>query len=156
MTDFHKRLLEFFKIILHNTAKRKKASSCDYSPDQPRDKDGRWTNGGFGIYDKPSGLSLNKKGEKTLDSSERKRYDEILIGEKTSDGIKITRISSHAYDRAAQRLISPGEIRNVIKLKANQSRRDISCRYYQNSSMRVIVDHDNGVIVTVMRRESND
>ena len=37
----------------------------DYSPDQPRDKDGKWTNGG--VYDKPTGtFSLNFMVTKSL------------------------------------------------------------------------------------------
>ena len=36
--------------------------TVDYSPDQPRDKDGKWTGGG--VYDKPTGFITNQNGEK--------------------------------------------------------------------------------------------
>lgn len=129
--------------------------TLDYSPNQPRDKNGRWTNGGS-EYDKPTGFTTNQKGEKTLDSEERKRYDKILIGEKTSDGVEITRLSKHVYDRAAQREITPKEIQDTIKETAHPSRWDKTCKYYQTENIRVVVNYNTGNMVTVMWRDLND
>ena len=127
--------------------------TLDYSPNQPRDKNGRWTNGG-GEYDKPTGFTTNQKGEKTLDNEERKRYDKILIGEKTSDGVEITKLSEHAYDRAAQRNISPGEICGAIKASPVLSKKDSTCNEYDKKGIRVVVNYHSGNVISVMRRRT--
>ena len=125
--------------------------TVDYSPNQPRDKNGRWSEGG-GVYDKPTGFTTNQNGEKTLDNKERKRYDEILVGERTSDGVKITSLSNHAYDRAAQRNISPGEIRRAIKATPTLSKKDPTCNEYDNKCIRTVVNFHSGNVISVMRR----
>ena len=76
---------------------------------------------------------MNKNGEKTLDNAERKRYDKILVGSRTSDGVKITSMSEHAYDRAAQRNISPGQIRDTLQAQPRTSKTDASCNVYDKS-----------------------
>lgn len=48
-------------------------------------------------YEKPRGFAKNRNGEKTLDKVERKRYDNLLLGEKTSNGVTIKSLSEHAY-----------------------------------------------------------
>ena len=124
--------------------------TADYSPNQPRDKNGRWTGGNE--YDKPTGVTTNARGEKTLDKKERQRYNKTLIGESTSDGIKITDLSNHAYDRAAQRDISPGEIRRAIKASPTLSKKDPTCNEYDNKGVRAVVNFYSGNVVSVMRR----
>lgn len=47
MTNFEKKLLKFYEVLFRNMVHKNKALSCDYSPEQPRDKDGKWTNGGL-------------------------------------------------------------------------------------------------------------
>lgn len=128
-------------------------ATVDYSPDQPRDKNGRWTSGGS-KYDKPTGFTTNSRGEKTLDKSERQRYDKILIGEKTSDGVEITGLSNHAYDRAAQRNISPGEIWRAIKASPLLSKNDSTCNEYDKKGIRVVVNYHSGNVISVMRRRT--
>lgn len=124
--------------------------TVDYSPDQLRDKDGKWTNGG--VYDKPTGFITNQNGEKTLDSIERKRYNKILIGKRTSDNVIIKSLSSHAYDRAAQRNISPAEILGAIKAAPTLSKKDSVCNEYDNNGIRVVVNFNNGKVISVIRR----
>ena len=131
-------------------------TAMDY-PGQPREKKGRFAEGKLSgevdVYEKPKGFTTNVKGEKTLDKKERKRYDETLIGKKASDGTEITRLSKHTYDRAAQRNISPGEIMDILRQKANRAKKDLDCNYYQNTSMRIVVNRETGVLVTIMWRE---
>ena len=124
--------------------------TVDYSPDQPRDKDGKWTGGG--VYDKPTGFITNQNGEKTLDSRERKRYNKIFIGKRTSDNVIIKSLSSHTYDRAAQRNISPAEILGAIKAAPTLSKKDSVCNEYDNNGIRVVVNFNNGKVISVMRR----
>lgn len=129
------------------------ALAMDY-PGQPREKNGRFAEGRMAgsDYDKPTGFAKNHNGELTLDKSERKRYDNLLLGEKTSDGVTVKNISQHAYDRAAQRGISPGQIQNAMKSSPNQSKRDPACREYDKDRIRVVVNFHNGTMVSVMKR----
>ena len=130
------------------------ALTLDY-PGQPRDKNKRFATGKMngGDYDKPTGFAKNSKGELTLDKSERKRYDNLLLGEKTSDGITVKSISQHAYDRAAQRRISPGEIREVLSAKSAPSSYDEKCMVYDGHGIRIVVNTQNGKMVSVMWRD---
>lgn len=105
-----------------------------------------------GIYEKPKGFSQNKNGEKTLDNAERQRYNEILIGSQTSDGTQITGMSSHAYDRAAQRALSPGQILDSLKSHPTPSKSDETCVTYDGQGHRTVVNKETGKIVTIMHR----
>ncbi|MBQ5999986.1 MAG: DUF1073 domain-containing protein [Clostridia bacterium] len=114
---------------------------------------GGGSSSGASEYRKPTGIVLNKNGEKTLDKAERKRYFDILIGEKTIDGVKINGLYNHMFDRAAQRSISPGEIRNCIKTANSVYPGNVTNRrVYQTPKMKVVVDFKEGEIVTIIRR----
>ena len=128
------------------------AVAMDY-PGQPREKNGRFAEGKMsGAYERPTGFTRKKNGDLTLDKTERKRYDNLLLGEKTSDGVTVRSISQHAYDRAAQRGISPGQIQNAMKSSPNPSKRDPACREYDKDRIRVVVNFHNGTVVSVMKR----
>ena len=128
------------------------AVAMDY-PGQPREKNGRFAERKMpGAYEKPTGFTRKKNGDLTLDKTERKRYDNLLLGEKTSDGVTVRSISQHAYDRAAQRGISPGQIQNAMKSSPNPSKRDPACREYDKDKIRVVVNFHNGTVVSVMKR----
>lgn len=105
-------------------------------------------------YEKPTGFAVNDRGEKTLDSAERKRYDDLLIGRQTSDGVKISGLSQHAYDRAAQRHLSPGQMLDALRNEPQPSRSDPTCRTYDGDGHRMVVNAETGKIVTIMRRRS--
>lgn len=124
----------------------------DY-PGQPREKNGRFAEGKMPrAYEKPTGFTRKKSGDLTLDKIERKRYDDLLLGEKTSDGVTVRSISQHAYDRAAQRGISPGQIQSAMKSSPNPSKKDPACREYDKDRIRVVVNFHNGTVVSVMKR----
>lgn len=115
-------------------------------------KTGQFTSGGGSTYAQPTGIARTKTGEKTLDSAERKRYSKILLGSKTSDGIEIKSISQHAYDRAAQRGISPGKILDTLKADPVVSKNDRSCNLYDVQGCRVVLNKKTGNLVTIMYR----
>lgn len=129
--------------------------TLDY-PGQPRDGNGQFAPGKMGgeAYKKPTRFTLNRRGEKTLDSEERKRYDDLLLGSRTGDGVTISGVSDHVYDRAAQRIISPGQILHALQAYPVQSRRDPSCREYDGGRIRVVVNYQSGNLVSVMNRRS--
>ena len=101
-------------------------------------------------YEKPRGFAKNRNGEKTLDKVERKRYDNLLLGEKTSNGVTIKSLSEHAYDRAAQRELSPGQIKQALQQPPKQSIKDPSCLEFDSGKVRVVVNQNTGNIVSVM------
>ena len=129
------------------------AAVMDY-PGQPRDTHGRFSGGKMNaeMYKKPAGFTKRQTGEKTLDRAERERYDNLLRGTLTSDGVTIRGFREHAYDRAAQRGISPGEIHDAIQAASSPSKSDPTCRTYDRDGIRVVVNHQSGDIVSVMKR----
>ena len=129
------------------------AAVMDY-PGQPRDTHGRFSGGKMNaeMYKKPAGFTKRQTGEKTLDRAERERYDNLLRGTLTSDGVTIRGFREHAYDRAAQRGISPGEIHDAIQAASLPSKSDPTCRTYDRDGIRVVVNHQSGDIVSVMKR----
>lgn len=129
------------------------AAVMDY-PGQPRDTHGRFSGGKMNaeMYKKPAGFTKRQTGEKTLDRAERERYDNLLRGTLTSDGVTIRGFREHAYDRAAQRGISPGEIHDAIQAASSPSKSDPTCRTYDRVGIRVVVNHQSGDIVSVMKR----
>ena len=151
-SDLENLILELFKKRLESI-KLASGKACDYSPNQPRDKNGKWTNGSS-EYDKPTGIIIKRNGKKTLDKSERKRYDEILVGEKTSEGYEAKALSGHACDRAAQRELSPGSVRDVLKRPSQPSKTKDACVTYDGNKMRVVFDFKTGTIVTIAKRRS--
>lgn len=150
--DLENLILELFKKRLESI-KLASGKVYDYSPNQPRDKNGKWTNG-LSEYAKPTGIITNRNGKKTLDKRERKRYDKILVGERTSEGYEVKSISSHAYDRAAQRELSPGNVRDVLKRPSQPSKTNDACVMYDGNKMRVVFDFKTGTIVTIAKRRS--
>ncbi len=103
-------------------------------------------------YWKPTGIVLNKNGEKTLDKAERKRYSDILIRHKTPDGVRARSLSEHAYQRIAERGISPGRIKDSLRQRGESSKTDIRCLTYDGSGIRTVLDKETGVVVTVYKR----
>lgn len=105
-------------------------------------------------HDKPTGFARRRNGKITLDNEERQRYDSIFVGRKTSNGTVIKSLSEHVYNRAAERDLSPADIDMCIKQKPFRSRvkdRE-NCDVYQVDTMRVVVDRNNGKMVSIMWR----
>ena len=130
------------------------AATMDY-PGQPREKNGRFSTGKLTtgeMYENPNGFAKNGRGEKTLDKAERERYNEILIGETAKDGTRVSGISGHVYDRAAQRGISPGKILDALRTDSKVSKSDPTCYEYDNAGVRVVMNHTTGNLVSVMKR----
>lgn len=130
------------------------AATMDY-PGQPREKNGRFSTGKLTtgeMYENPNGFAKNGRGEKTLDKAERERYNEILIRETAKDGTRVSGISGHVYDRAAQRGISPGKILDALRTDPKVSKSDPTCYEYDNAGVRVVMNHTTGNLVSVMKR----
>lgn len=91
-----------------------------------------------------------------LSSSDKARYRNRIVGQKTSDGVQVKGFSDHAFDRIAQRNLSPKRIEDMLRSqnvspdKTYQNR-----RCYDVKGSRLVLDHTTGTIVTIEWRKQN-
>ena len=91
-----------------------------------------------------------------LSSSDNARYRNRIVGQKTSDGVQVKGFSDHAFDRIAQRNLSPKRIEDMLRSqnvspdKTYQNR-----RCYDVKGSRLVLDHTTGTIVTIEWRKQN-
>lgn len=103
-----------------NQPQQMMATDADFKEeDHPRAKNGQFGSGGGGSSkqsenDKPTGKTVNGKGEVTLDYRERKRYNKALVGTVASNGVEVKRFVPHAFDRIAEKDISIADIRGAL------------------------------------------
>ena len=101
-----------------------------------------------------------EKSGKALFPQQRQKYIDQIVGTTTKDGVEITKISDHAFDQIAERLISPKRILNTIS--SVQGVKSANPKYpgrktYDLSHHRVVIDTADGTIVSVMwRRQASD
>ena len=50
-----------------------------------------------------------------LSNSDKARYRNRIVGQKTSDGVQVKGFSDHAFDRIAQRNLSPKRIEDMLR-----------------------------------------
>ena len=93
---------------------------------------------------------------KRLSAQQRKEYEKKIIGQRTSKGVTIKKLSRHARDRLGQRRVSSAKLMDIIqhpeaagkdKKHADQGNKF----HYKKGRFTVVVDHDNGEIVTVYK-----
>ena len=103
-------------------------------------------------YKKATGFALNKKKEKTLDQTERKRYDGFLLGAEVQGYGKVKSIYDHLYDRAAQRDVSPGQIMDCLKNPgARYPSGEPNRTSFRKDGTLVVFDYSTNEIVTCWR-----
>lgn len=102
-----------------------------------------------------SGGGGSRQG-KALSAQQRKEYEKKIIGQRTSKGVTIKKLSRHACDRLGQRRVSSAKLMDIIqhpeaagkdKKHADQGNKF----HYKKGRFTVVVDHDNGEIVTVYK-----
>lgn len=105
--------------------------------------------GGGGEYEKPTGKIKTASGKTTLDKTERERYNNLLLGIRTSDGKTVKSLYGH----------------RLLSVIFHQERSEIACKkqrpypgnvagrtVYQLGDMKVIFAPESGEIVTVVWR----
>lgn len=91
-----------------------------------------------------------------LSDKEKAKYEKRIVGKKTSDGVTITSIGDHAFDRIAIRKISPKRIEDMMaSTRISQDPNHKERRRYDVKGSRLVVDYEAGVIVTVEWRKQN-
>ena len=91
-----------------------------------------------------------------LSKKDKDSYSKRIVGQKTSDGIEVTGFSDHAFDRIAQRNITKGQIEKMLgstKVSPDKTYPDRNC--YDIKGKRLVLDTQNGVIVTIEKRRQN-
>ena len=87
---------------------------------------------------------------------ERKaQIEKKLIGKKTSDGVKIKKVSKHALDRIANRGISDASINRLMTTTKTTAGNTARTRCYEAKGCRMVVDTKSGTVVSVMKRRNN-
>ena len=85
-----------------------------------------------------------------MSNKEKAKFLRRLVGFKTSDGITITGITDHAFERIAERRISVGRIEKTLTNGEICNGNTANRNTYDYDNGRVVVDSKNGNIVTIM------
>lgn len=91
-----------------------------------------------------------------LSAADKKSYEKRIVGQKTSDGVTITKFWSHAFDRIAERNISKGQIEKMLqsdRVSPDKTHPERNC--YDIKGKRLVVDTKTGEIITVEWRKQN-
>lgn len=92
---------------------------------------------------------------KPLSAQQRKEYEKKIIGQKTSKGVTIKKLSKHTCDRLGQRRVSVDKIMGMIQhpetVKLDKTHGGGNKFRYTKGRYTAVVDHDNGEIVTVFK-----
>jgi phage-related protein (TIGR01555 family) len=112
-------------------------------------KHSRRSDGEFGIG--------GDKSKKSIDTEAQKRYANILLNCKTSDGVKIKRLIGHSVDRAEERNVSPEQIKDILQnndvtYPGNKPHRTV----YVKNGIRIVVDYADGSIVSVVKENDKN
>ena len=91
-----------------------------------------------------------------LSSADKERYSKRIVGQTTSDGVKVTGFSGHAFDRIAQRNLSPKRIEDMLSSsEVSPDKNHPTRRCYDTKGSRLVLDYTNGTIVTIEWRSQN-
>lgn len=110
----------------------------------PRDESGQFASGG--------GSGATAASKPAGGSGTRGKIAERLVGQTTSDGVKITGVSGHAFDRLGGRKISTGRVEKMLQSTDIKPGHTEATRCYDIPGSRMVVDVKTGNVVTVMWR----
>ena len=98
-----------------------------------------------------------KKGAtgRRLSDTERKKIEERLAGQKSSKGTVVTAVSSHAFDRVGERMISIPRIEQMLASTDTKPDKTHADRTIYDIKGSRLVLADNGTIISVMWRKQN-
>lgn len=91
---------------------------------------------------------------KPLSAQQRKEYEKKIVGQRTSKGVTIKKLSKHTCDRCGQRRLSADRVKEAVQHPETVKRdtaHDGNKFRYQKGRVIAVVDHDNGEIVTVFK-----
>lgn len=91
---------------------------------------------------------------KPLSAQQRREYEKKIVGQRTSKGVTIKKLSKHTCDRCGQRRLSADKVKEAVQHPETVKRdntHDGNKFRYQKGRVIAVVDHDNGEIVTVFK-----
>ncbi len=91
---------------------------------------------------------------KPLSAQQRKTYEKKIVGQRTSKGVTIKKLSKHTCDRCGQRRISADKVMETVQhpeMVKRDSTHDGNKFRYQRGRIVAVVDHDDGEIVTIFK-----
>lgn len=91
---------------------------------------------------------------KPLSAQKRREYEKKIVGQRTSKGVTIKKLSKHTCDRCGQRRLSAEKVREAVQhpeVVKPDTTHDGNKFRYKKGRVVVVVDHDDGEIVTVFK-----
>lgn len=126
-----------------------------------RHDEGNSNSGNHGHKGRPgqlggSGGGGSRQG-KPLSAQQRKEYEQKIVGQRTSKGVIIKKLSKHTCDRCGQRYVSAAKLMEMIQhpeaVARDKKHTDKGNKFqYKKGRFIAVVDHDNGEIVTVFKQ----
>lgn len=111
-------------------------------------EDGGKGSGNFGHGGRPGKQGGSSSGG--LSKADRQKINDRIIGKKTSQGVEIKKISSHAFDRIGGRKISPGRIEKTLdSIDTEPGHTENTIKHHYKGGAAV-VDSNTGTLVTYM------
>ena len=123
----------------------------DHWKNQLRDEQGMFAEKPAFIY----------KSKSKMPESQQRSKAGVLLGTTTSDGVMITDISEHAYDRMMDRGLGASQIKDVLENGIpSPSKTYANCTVYTKrfkriGGVRVVVNHKTGLFVTITREDDD-
>ncbi|MCM1059070.1 MAG: DUF1073 domain-containing protein [Eubacterium sp.] len=95
--------------------------------------------------------------QRQLSKQEKTKISNRIVGQKTSDGVEVKGITNHAFERIGERKISAKRIENMLASAevSEDKKNPESRRCYDVSGSRLVLDVNDGKIITVEWRRSN-
>ena len=78
-----------------------------------------------------------------------------LVGRSTADGVKIERVSNHAFDRVDERKLDGKVLDDLMATTKTTPGNTNRTRCYEIPGYRMVLDTKSGTVVTVMKRSNN-
>ncbi len=85
----------------------------------------------------------------------RAALEKKIVGRTTSDGVKIKKVTAHAFDRVDGRGISESTIEKLLSTDKITPGNTSNTKCYEVKGFRMVLNVENGKIVTIMKRRQN-
>ena len=96
------------------------------------------------------------KSNSKMPEKQQRSYAGVMLGTTTSDGVMITDIGSHTYDRMLDRGVGASELKDTWRLGVpSTSKRDSACTIYEWKHIRAYVNHQTGKTITLTRKDDD-
>ena len=100
-------------------------------------------------YGNDNAKGPHKKHSRNIGSEERKKICKRIVGQTSSQGVKIKKIAPHALDRVGERLISVGRVEKLLASEdVRPDKKHADRKVYHHKGCNLVLS-DSGDIITV-------